>query len=311
MRYYTVAGQAAAEKYLASLLFRYAGPDVVSEILPTVQDRSAHPNCEAQDYVLAFLLKVDPDQASPLFRTAVANRPPGHTPCVSMMYSHIGHFFASPILEHFAIEALEDDDLPIATDALIYLRDHGSAQAEQPIFDHLVSRNAKWRDHVSELLGSPVQFDDGDDLSMARAQRNRIERSREEITFGYTLAQALAQGHGWLAGEARIRQLLALTLEPSAKGDLTAALSQLEKPPIHIYFLSNASPGTLFSLAQYQCNSLEDLKNKLTQYPTSTSFIWSDHRGTVGDAPGDQISHDLAQWSAAKGIRISGLSTEK
>jgi hypothetical protein len=67
----------SAESHLASLLFRYADRDVVPEILPAVKNRLAERNCDAQANVLAFLTKVDPDEAGSLLRTIASDRPDG------------------------------------------------------------------------------------------------------------------------------------------------------------------------------------------------------------------------------------------
>jgi hypothetical protein len=279
----------AAESHLASLLFRYADRDVVPEVLPAVKNRFAERNCDAQDKVLAFLLKVDPDEAGSLFRTIASDRPAGRASCLLTMYSQVGSLIASPVLERFAIESLDDDDLVIATEALRYLRDHGSAQAEQPIFDRLVRWNAKWRAHAS-------------DLARTAGQPNL---NPGESSFGMELAQAMARGHGWLADKARIRQLLSIILEPNARMDLTAAISQIERKRIHVYYMGDT--GSMFLVAQYQLESMDDLKNKLSQYPRGTVFVWSDHRSPTYDILDHQVSRDIAQWATAKDIHIEGL----
>jgi hypothetical protein len=254
------AAYEAAESHLASLLFRYADRDVLPDVLPAVKNRLAERNCDAQANVLAFLMKVDPDEAGSLLRTIGSDRPAGRASCLLTTYSRVGSLIASPVLERFAIESLDDEDLVVATEALRYLRDHGSAHAEQPIFDRLFRWNAKLRDHAPGPAGTAGQ-PNADPL---------------QSSFGMELAQALARGHGWLADEARIRQLLSLNLDPNARMDLTAAINQIETKAIHVYYMGNA--GSMFLVAQYQLASMDDLKNKLSQYPRGTVFVWSDHR---------------------------------
>ncbi|MGH9620911.1 MAG: hypothetical protein ACRD45_14560 [Bryobacteraceae bacterium] len=147
------AAYEAAESHLASLLFRYADRDVLPEVLPAIQERVTEGNCSTQNYALAYLLKVDPDEAASVLRKVASYRPYGHAGCVQMMYSQIGALIASPVLERFAIESLNDNDLMVATQALRYLRDHGSARAEQPLFDRLVRWNAKWHDQCPGANG--------------------------------------------------------------------------------------------------------------------------------------------------------------
>lgn len=287
--YATISAYQTAESHLAALLFRYADRSVSADVLAALKSRLAERNCEAQDTALAFLMKVGSEEAAPLLRMVASNRPQGHTGCVLTMFSRIGGLISSPVLERFAIESLDDGDLSVATEALRYLRDHGSAQAENQIYNRLIRWNAKWRDHVSDLCGTPGQ-----------ANPNRLECS-----FGVELAQALVLGHGWLADEARIRQLLPLALESGARTELTAAISQLETKPIHIYFMGDH--GSMFLVGQYQLESMDDLKNKLSQYPRGTVFVWSDHRSASYELLDHEVSRDIAQWSTAKNIHIEGL----
>ncbi|MGH9620910.1 MAG: hypothetical protein ACRD45_14555 [Bryobacteraceae bacterium] len=119
------------------------------------------------------------------------------------------------------------------------------------------------------------------------------------------LAQALVRGHGWLADEKRIRQILSLTLEPNARMDLKAALSQAQARPIHIYFMGKNGP--MFLVAQYQLESMKDLENKLSQYPPGTVFLWADRRSPTSEILDHQASRELEEWGSAKGIHIEGL----
>jgi hypothetical protein len=277
----------SAESNLASLLFRYGDRDVVSEVLPAFNNRIAGGNCFAESNEIAFLMKVDSGSASPFLHAVVSDGATGSNGCSIVLFQQMRLLFASPVFERFAIESLDDTDLMLATEALRYLRDRGSAAAELPIYDRLVRWNAKWRDRASEFVFS------------GRPAPNDSERS-----FGMELAQALVRGHGWLADEARIRQILALTLEPNAQGDLTAALDQAKPKPVQIYFMGL---GSMFLVAQYQLDSVDDLKNKLSQYPSGTAFIWHDQRSPTYEILDRAVNTEMAQWSSARGIRIDGL----
>jgi len=132
-----------------------------------------------------------------------------------------------PILERFAIESLNDEDLHAAADALRYLRRYGSAKAERPIFERLTSWNAKWRGRVSEVIpaNEPASSD-----AMLEFNPNQAERS-----FGMELVQALVRGHEWHADEIHIREIYSLALDPTASADALAAIKELEtaQTPVH------------------------------------------------------------------------------
>jgi hypothetical protein len=211
----------------ASLLFRYADRDVLTEVLPIFQNRLAERNCNAQFNEIAFLLKVNAEAADSVMREVATNRPAGHAGCVLEFYSKIGALVRSPILERFAIESLNDEDLHAAADALRYLRRYGSAKAERPIFERLTSWNAKWRGRVSEVIpaNEPASSD-----AMLEFNPNQAERS-----FGMELVQALVRGHEWHADEIHIREIYSLALDPTASADALAAIKELEtaQTPVH------------------------------------------------------------------------------
>jgi hypothetical protein len=114
-------------------------------------------------------------------------------------------------LENFAIQSLNDEDLLVATEALRYLHQYGSAKAEKPIFERLTIWNAKWHNRVSELIppNAPAYSDE-----MLELNPNQAERS-----FGIELVQALLRGPSWHADEARIQQIFSLALEPATSAD--------------------------------------------------------------------------------------------
>lgn len=287
IRYPVFPAYQMAEARVASLLYRYAGGDVAQEVLAAAKNRLPERNCEAQYSEIAFLLKVDSEEAGSFMRAVASNRRYGHGGCALRLFEKIPQVVAYPALERFAIESLEDIDPYVASYAVRYLRDYGSAQAEQPIFDRLVRWNSQWRDLV------------------AGATAHKLA-NREQASLGFALAQALVCGHGWLADEARTRQILSLTPDPGARGDLEASIRQMEVKPIHIYFMSN-NGRAMFLVAQYELESVDDLKHKLSQYPPGAQFVWSDHRSPAHEILDRQVSHEFAQWSSPRGIRIDGL----
>jgi len=215
-RYDAMAAQQVYETNLASLLFRYADRDVLPEVLPIIQSRLGERNCSAQYSEIAFLLKINAGEADSVMRAVASDRPP-HGGCVLGLYLKIGALVKSPILERFAIESLNDDDLLVATEALRYLRQYGSAKAEKPIFDRLISWNAKWRGRVSELTPAHASANPDNTMETMGSDPNMIERS-----FGLELVQTLVRGSEWRADEARLDQIISLALNPEAIAQATA-----------------------------------------------------------------------------------------
>jgi len=209
-RFDAMAAQQVYEANLASLLFRYADRGVLPEVLPIIQSRLGERNCSAQYNEIAFLLKINAGEADSVMRAVASDRPP-HAGCVLGLYLKIGALVKSPVLERFAIESLNDDDLLVATEALRYLRQHGSAKAEKPIFDRLIRWNAKWRGRVSELTPAHESANSDTPMETMGSDPNLIERS-----FGLELVQTLVRGSEWRADEARLHQIISLALDPDA-----------------------------------------------------------------------------------------------
>ncbi len=218
-RFDAMAAQLIYEANVASLLFRYGDQDVLPEVLPLFQSPLAERNCNAQ-YTVAFLLKIGSGDAASFLHQVAADRPVGRAACVVGLYPKIGSLVESPVLENFAIESLNDEDLRVASEALRYLSEHGTAKAEGPIFLRLISWNRKWRGRVSELIPAtePISH------STPEFNPNQAERS-----FGMELAQALARGHAWHEDPARIRQIFSLALDPAADADAATAINELKK----------------------------------------------------------------------------------
>jgi len=215
-RYDAMAAQQVYETNLASLLFRYADRDALPEVLPIIQSRLAERNCSAQYNEIAFLLKINASEADSVMRAVASDRPP-HAGCVLELYSKIAPLVKSAVLERFAIESLNDQDLLVATEALRYLRQYGSARAEKPIFDRLITWNAKWRGRASELSPAYGSANSETTMETIASDPNLLERS-----FGLELVQTLVRGREWRADEPRLHQIISLALEPDAIAQASA-----------------------------------------------------------------------------------------
>ncbi len=253
---------------LAELLQRYATAAVLPIVLPRLTAGIGRMNCNAQNAAIGYVLKVDPPAGRELIQRALPL--PKNDRCGFL--SRIG-MEANPFLEELALSRLNESSADDVSDAAWYLGRHGSAAAEP----YLRDRYEAWARNASP--------------------------DRDQVNLGMTLVNALAQGQGWLydatklrglAGQApagRIRQLWEQALASSSgQLSITADLNQT----------------LTYAVAQYSHLTINELKEKLAQFPSGTSFRWTNAQ-PVSEPVDDTspIFRDLIQWAAGEGISIT------
>jgi hypothetical protein len=253
----------------ASLLARYGTRAVLPQVLAALEDQVGAPQYAA----LAYVLKVDPPSARPLLERALDAR--RH----SLLFE-VARIHYDPLLEELAIRQLSDPDPEVALDAANLLAKYGSAEAEQPLWRRYEAWSREWSGRAAELR--PVL-----------GERNPNEW---HANLGQGLAQALATGQGWLADQAKLRRILALTVTPGMKREMEQCLDAWSRSSRQILFVP-VDPPT-FNLAQYNSLSLDALKAKLTQFPEGTEFYWTPFEPSVSQAQQkalDDVSRHAAQ----------------
>lgn len=179
------------EGNLASLLFRYAGSDAMSEVLGKATEKVGTWACDPQDKTLAYLLRVDSGIAEPLIEKAIAARGGQNNACRHMLFTEIGALQADPVLERLAIKSLADPDREVVTNAASYLGSYGLASAEQPLWRRYEEWSREWAGREKEL----------------RYVYGAENPNLSQKGLGENLARALATGVGWLSDEAKIRRI--------------------------------------------------------------------------------------------------------
>jgi hypothetical protein len=270
------------EANLAGLLFRYADPDVLPVVLPKIQHSVGTWACAPQKNALAYVLKVDQNAAKALVEHAINAR--GQTGCWHTVLTDVGSMQQSSMLQEFAIAALSDGDAELATDAARYLGKYGSSAAERELWVHYVDWAQRWKGRDVELR-----------FSLVGPQTHVWDAN-----FGKALADALATGQSWFADPARLQQIGSLGTE-SIKQQMEGDIVQASQQPLKIQYIGFTP--TRFQIAQYQSQSINELENKLTQFPEGTSFVIS------GPVPkkDTRIVSDLKSWAKERNIGITQL----
>jgi hypothetical protein len=272
---YHVAGN------IASLIHRYADASVVPQVTAYLDERLDKLACEVQEPLLAYLLKQDPAAARPLLEKSLAPRGDDRSWCYKSMFTGLSKLQNSPLLEELAILALEHPDAVVVAQAAGYLKDHGSAAAEEPLLNRFAAWSKQWRGRESELDTTT-----GQSLEMMQSS-----------SAGWQLMEAVALGQGWLADQATLQRLAALSVGPRQRQAAELYLSASEARPVRIQ--ATGSDTITLDIAQYQGLSLEAAKNKLKQFPRGTRFVWNGS----GDGA-DRAFGELSKIATAAGMEI-------
>ena len=266
----------------ATLLHRYATRAVLPEVLPYIDAHISKWSCWLQFPVLAYLLKVSPEDATSRVKLALEKANSGG--CVQWaFFSYLGVLQPSPVLERLAVAQI-DEGTKFASDAGDYLRQYGSGAIKPELWNRLVL----WNKSVPSAASKQT-----------RDQRANDEDLRRQIVR--VLAQTFVEGHAWVLSPEDASRLEKL-LGTEAMGQLVCKFNCVASPAVGpaagsyaIYGRANDVFGRpmdylysverlRYALNQYNCPDLKSLKEKLLQFPAGSSFHFaSDFSGRDHD----------------------------
>jgi hypothetical protein len=241
------------------LIARYATGAIAQEVIKQLDAHLGKAACDFQNPLLAFLLRVEPKLARPRIERAIAARGKNFTACNHSVLADISAIHYDPLLEHIAIRALDDPDHEVAVQAAEILGRFGSAAAESALWQRYETWCKRWSEHESEL-----------NLTAVAA---RYE-PKSDLDVGISLVRAISTGKGWLTDQAKLQRLAAISKVPAIHHELNNYLRPWRQPPLLLSVYSCAQRFDAH-VAQYQLSSLDALKEKLSQFPAGTKFVFS------------------------------------
>ena len=248
-----------ASAHLASLIARYATDAILPEVLGKLDGLIGRWACASQDSILAYVLRVSPEQARPRIERAIAARGEGFTACNRYLLGTIPQIHYDPMLEEIGIRSLADPDPQVAISAATMLGKFGSAAAERALWERYASWSAQWKGREGELA---VLFAEGVD--------DRIY----QLGRGESLMQALATGQSWLLDETGLQRLSRMTSVQRLRDSLDRHVKAWEQRPLGIALSDTGPPlGFRAQVAQYELHDMGALEEKLSQFPSGTEFV--------------------------------------
>jgi len=271
---------------LASLIQRYATAAILPRMLAIVDTNVGKWACAIQEPALAYLLRVDPVAARSRIEAGMAARGEGYSACNHSLLAQVGTLHLDPLLEEIALRSLNDDDPEVAANAAGFLGRFGSAATEEKLWERLAQWSARWHGRESELI------------YIAGGTNPNVYQG----TLGTSLQQAISSGEAWLADKAKLQKLQQLSVGTSMRQPIDGILAQWDHKPWRIQFLHFLS-GPQFDVLQYHLKSPDSLRNKLSQFPLGSSFVWSEASATPS-AEGAKNFVELSHFLKAHGMSL-------
>jgi hypothetical protein len=271
---------------LASLIQRYATAAILPRMLAIVDTNVGKWACAIQEPALAYLLRVDPVAARSRIEAGIAARGEGYSACNHSLLAQVGTLHLDPLLEEIALRSLNDDDPEVAANAAGFLGRFGSAATEENLWERLAQWSARWHGRESELI------------YIAGGTNPNVYQG----TLGTSLQQAISSGEAWLADKAKLQKLQQLSVGTAMRQPIDGILAQWDHNPWRIQFLHFLS-GPQFDVLQYHLESLDSLRNKLSQFPLGSSFVWSEASATPS-AEGAKNFVELSHFLKAHGMSL-------
>ncbi len=283
-------------EHLASLIARYATVAILPQVTEKLDARIGKWACSIQNPILAYVLRVSPATARPRIERAITARGKDFTACNHEVFQLISETHYDPALEDIAIRSLDDPDPEVAMTAATMLGQYGSTAAEAALWRRYETWTAKWAGHESEL---DLMFSDrASDLS-----DDRSENRTNQVGLGSNLLDAIVTGKSWLSDKSTLQRLAHLTTVRSLQRDLDGYLKIWDGPSFTIVLdRSSATYGFRGQVAQYEVHSMDALKNKLSQFPSGTTFSFS---STPVDSPANiQSVSELREFLNSHGMSV-------
>ncbi|MGF7179204.1 hypothetical protein [Tunturiibacter psychrotolerans] len=275
----------------ATLLHRYATRATLPALLPFIDQHLAAWPCEVQIPVLAYLLKVSPNDARTSLEQVLKTVRPLYCPRGEFLPS-LGYMQTGPVLDILAAKQVEDGT-PLSDDAAEYLRRDGSASMKPVVWEQLSRWHKKYAESGAELrMGNGTGTQDDHWL----------------YTLDSRLREAYVNAHGWTLSPEDVRKLSELLGAKKTEGlactfSCSSQLSVGPEPgnyyvygrvsdPIYppqsrIDYLMPTEPF-VYQVNQYGCRDLKNLEQKLLQFPAGSKFSFA-HTGS---------GRDVGDWAA-------------
>jgi|HubBroStandDraft_1064217.scaffolds.fasta_scaffold16833_2 hypothetical protein len=264
----------------ATLLYRYTTVAVLPAVLPFIDAKLTEWPCSIQVPVLAYLLKVSPEQAAARVEKVLGS--PRTQVCTNRFLITLGVLEPGAVLQRIALAQVEGGT-PAADDGAIYLARHAPPELKATIWREL----EKWQ-HRLVSSGAEKRWNNGG----ATTDDGAKHYLAMELTTAFEAAQK------WVLTQEEEKQLETLLDQETMKAlrcrfQCGGSLS-VGPGPRHFTIIGNLNPTVeerdnviesmeylnsterlRYRINQYGCGDLQTLKDKLLQFPEGSIFSFN------------------------------------
>jgi hypothetical protein len=274
----------------ATLLHRYTTRATLPTVLPFIDQHLTQWPCNVQIPVLAYLLKVSPDEARPRVEQVLKKLSPPYYCPRGEFFPSLGFMEASSVLDVLAAKQVEDGTLH-AADAAAYLGRFGGAAMKPVVWEQLSRWHKKYVESGAKqrMATPPSKPDDWQLYNMDSRLLEAYTRAQ-----GWTLSPEDVLNLGNLIGDEETAGL-ACTFSCGSQESVGPTpgnyyiYGKVNDPvfPVEarIDYLMAMEPYR-YGVNQYRCADLKSLEQKLLQFPAGSTFSVA-HTGSLLDGWGD------------------------
>jgi hypothetical protein len=165
---------------IAALVLRAGSRGLLPAVLDVLTRSAANRgyNCQVQGYLAGYLFKVEAEDAQRRLNEMLQDQK-----CGEQLFHILNTARYSDSLIPVAVQSLNSSNLTVASQAAIFLGQHGSGAVQDTLWQRLNALWTLWHDHAVELRGPTLALD-----KSIQSQSAHLEQS---------LASALAHANNW------------------------------------------------------------------------------------------------------------------
>ena len=278
--------------HAATLLHRYATRAVLPAVLPVIDDKFLGWSCSIQLPLMAYVVKVAPDEAAPRIAKLLAS-PHRNQQCTSRTLTTLGALESGAALDKIALAEIEAAT-PNAPDAAHYLEQYGGSSVnyvsadrtsplKQKIWEQLKLAHDRWvsiggEKRMQANVGTP---EDGALRELWGALTDAYEKAQAWVLTPEDEARLTALlGNETIAGLKCVFHCNGTLGVGPSPGEFSIYSShnadwrQVQDARESMEYLD--SPERLrYNINQYSCPSMNSLKQKMVQFPPGSTFAFA------------------------------------
>jgi len=249
-------------------LAKYGSP----KALPRVKAIYESQQERCQPELMAYFVRVDPAYADRVFHSHPWDMQAEPPRCTAVYFARTPRIAMGPVLEKYMTAYLMHRTVYLKKTAAQSLGRFGSPAALGPLWDAFRYFHDYWKGKPAELA-----------------------QNGEGVGLEMELRNAIARGRHWLATDTDLGTIESLCVSERCQYETQQDLRAWQKP-LRIELRSDGIHGTVAQY--YEFESLQDIEEKLGQFPKGTQFVLTAGGGVT------EAAAEIRKYAAGRGLTI-------